>query len=99
MWPLYTISAQDAIVRHLNGTGDVICWYDRRILTPSRKDLYWPSIIVNSSHKNIKKSEVKLKKQTLYYCDHCVCGYCGGELTLTNMTYEHVIPKSKGGVS
>ena len=43
------------------------------------------------------KSEIRLKKQTLYYRDDAKCGFCGEELTLNSITYEHLQPKSKGG--
>ena len=61
---LYTIPAQDAICRYLNGTCQVVYWYPRKILTPSRKDLYWPSVIVNPPHKrnNAERNEIRLKK-------------------------------------
>src|SRR5579872_2575123 len=98
LWPLYAISANEAFVRYYTGSCQVVHWYDRKILTQNKKhNYYYPSVIVNPSHKNVHKSEVKLKKLTLYYRDHCCCSHCGTDLTLNNMTYEHVVPKSKGG--
>lgn len=93
---LYTVPTEDAIVRHLNGTCAVIYWYDRHVLTPSRHDLYWPSVIVNNSTKSFTK-EVRLKRSTLYYRDHCRCVYCDRDLDLNEVTYDHVIPKKRGG--
>lgn len=97
VFPLYTIPAEDAIVRYLNGKCEVVCWYDKKIQTPSRDDLYWPSVIVNYNSNSFKK-EVRLKKESLFYRDHCNCMYCGKELTLSTLTYDHYMPKSKGGL-
>lgn len=93
---LYTIPAEDAIVRYLNGNCQVVYWYDRHILTPSRHDLRWPSVIVNNNTKSFLK-EVRLKRSTLVVRDHFRCQYCYKPLSLNDVTYDHVIPKVKGG--
>lgn len=101
IFPLYTVPAEDAIVRYLNGKCEVIHWYDRKIQTPSRDDLYWPSVIVYWNARSFKK-EVRLKKESLFYRDHCKCVYCGTTLTIhgdsgNGLTYDHLHPQSKGG--
>lgn len=96
IFPLYTIPAEDAVARYLNEKCEVVCWYDKKIQTPSRDDLYWPSVIVNFNANSFKK-EVKLKKESLFYRDHCSCVYCGKSLTVQTLTYDHYIPRSKGG--
>jgi 5-methylcytosine-specific restriction endonuclease McrA len=93
---LYTIPAEEAIHRVLGGSCVVIHNYARPILTPSRDDLMWPSIIVNNNTKSFSK-EVKLKKSTLYYRDHALCSYCNKEISASDVTYDHVIPRKKGG--
>lgn len=96
LFPLYTISAEDAITRYLNNSCAVVEWYDRPILTASRDDLRWPSVIANYNGHSFKK-DIRLKKESLYYRDHCVCQYCGTPLTVHTLTYDHVIPRAKGG--
>ena len=98
LFPLSTISVEDAFVRYFKGNCQVVLWHDRRILTPSHKDLYWPSIIVNNKSAGVKSGEVRLRKTTLFYRDNCKCAHCLTDLTFNNMTYEHVLPKAKGGV-
>jgi len=96
IFPLYTIPAEDAIARYLNERCHVVAWHDHVIQTPSRNDLRWPSVIVNYNGQSFRK-EVRLKKESLYYRDQCVCVYCGDKLTPKTLTYDHVTPKSKGG--
>src|SRR6185437_1990432 len=82
LFPLYTVPVEDAIVRYFKNTCHVVLWHDRRILTPSRRDLYWPSVIVSKGSNVNKASEIRLKKMTLYYRDHCRCSHCLADLTL-----------------
>lgn len=96
VFPLYTIDAEDAIGRVLNGSADVVFNYDRPILTPSRDDLFWPSVIANKNGYKYR-DEVKLKRETLYYRDHGKCMYCGNDLSIPTLSIDHVIPRSKNG--
>lgn len=101
LFPLYAIAAEDAITRHLTGSGYVVAWYDRPILTPSSVELKWPSVIVNPSSYTYAR-EVTLKKDSLFYRDHCKCVYCGDDLTLRSgrsntITVDHYIPRGAGG--
>lgn len=100
---LETIPSEDAIQRYLNENCEVVAWYDRPILTPSRKDLKWPSVIMNLNSIN-NKNHVRLKNDTLYYRDHGICAYCKSPLELKGpkdnpykITKDHVYPTSQGG--
>lgn len=93
---LFVIPAEDAIHRILGGSCDAVFYYDRPILTPSRSDLYWPSVIVNRNGKSFKKT-VKLSKATLYYRDGGKCFWCERAMTIDEVTRDHVVPTSRGG--
>lgn len=96
IFPLYTVPAEEAIVRVIQGNATCIQEHPRHVLTPSRTDLYWPSVIVNKKFYK-KREEVQLKRETLFYRDHGICQYCENPLTLTTITCDHVMPKDKGG--
>jgi 5-methylcytosine-specific restriction endonuclease McrA len=93
---LYTIPVEESIARYLNGNAEVVFWHDRFVLTPSRHDLRWPSVIINNNTRSFKK-EIKLKRSTLYYRDHCQCVYCNRDMSIHEITYDHVMPKIRGG--
>jgi 5-methylcytosine-specific restriction endonuclease McrA len=100
VFPLSTMPAEEAIKAVLNDSCILVEEYHRRILTPSRHDLFWPSVIANKtgfSHKN----DVRLKKETLFYRDEGKCQFCHTELTLhkgpKEITRDHVTPKVMGG--
>ena len=92
----YTISAKDAIRRYLGESCQVVYTYNRKVLTPSRDDLYWPSVII-SFDKKYKNNGVKLTRQSLFYRDTGKCCYCQKQLSFSSMTVEHIIPISLGG--
>lgn len=43
------------------------------------------------------KSQVKFSRQNIYARDKHTCQYCGRRLTSDELTYDHVIPKFRGG--
>ena len=96
LFPLYTIPAEDAITRYLTDSCSVVVWYEDEIGTVKDLGLKWPSVIANFNGHSFKK-DIRLKKESLFYRDHCVCQYCGGELTISSMTYDHVKPRASGG--
>jgi len=96
LFPLYTIPAEDAITRFLTDSCTVVEWYDDAIGTVKDLGLHWPSVIANYNGHSFKK-DVRLKKESLFYRDHCVCQYCGAPLTLSKMTYDHLHPRARGG--
>jgi 5-methylcytosine-specific restriction endonuclease McrA len=96
LFPLYTIPAEDAITRYLTDNCDVVEWYPDDIKTVRDIGLKWPSVIANHNGNSFKK-DVRLKKESLFYRDHCVCQYCGKPLTVSRVTFDHVDPRAKGG--
>ena len=97
--PLYTIPGEDAMRRWTKNPEEVILFYNRPVLTQSREDLYWPSIIVNPTTKNTMKQEVKLWKENLLYRDDWKCFFCGEPITKNTLTKDHYTPQKDGGKS
>lgn len=93
---LSMISAEAAIVAVMSGDVTLLKSYDRTVLTPSRTDLQWPSVVVE---KKMYRTfgEARLSNLALYYRDHGRCQYCETSLTYQNVTRDHVTPRSKGG--
>ncbi|QIG65829.1 HNH endonuclease [Ochrobactrum phage vB_OspM_OC] len=94
LFPVKTIPAEDAITKVLTGSARVVLNHSNVIKTPSRTDLYWPSVIVTNKRFSEK---LRLKREALYYRDHGICQYCEKALKLNSFTYDHVVPRVKGG--
>jgi 5-methylcytosine-specific restriction endonuclease McrA len=56
-----------------------------------------PSVVrlLNSVKRNIKP--VKFSRQNIYARDKYKCQYCGEKFPPEDLTYDHVLPKSRGG--
>ena len=93
----YTVSAKDVIRKYLADSCHVVYFYDRKVLTPSRDDLHWPSVIISLDKKHKGNNSVKLTRQSLFYRDNGKCCYCQKQLSLSSMTVEHIMPISLGG--
>lgn len=96
LFPIKKMPVEQAIVRVLEGDSVLLASHERPCLTPSRNDLFWPSVIVNKRFEK-KRNDVILKRETLFYRDHGICQYCLAELSPTTITCDHVMPKAKGG--
>lgn len=61
--------------------------------------LYRPKTVRMLDYKPPKKMRryKRLTKKTLFERDKGKCGYCGKKLTLSSMTVDHVMPRSKNG--
>ena len=44
-----------------------------------------------------EKQTVFADRMTLYSRDQHICAYCGGEFSSSQLTIDHVLPKSRGG--
>lgn len=46
---------------------------------------------------SVEYSTVRMTRKLLYARDYNVCAYCGEEFGLTQLTIDHVLPRSRGG--
>lgn len=58
-----------------------------------------PEIIVLSKYEKMPKPKVHFSRRTLYKRDKMQCQYCGCKPGSEELTIEHVIPRSKGGLT
>jgi 5-methylcytosine-specific restriction endonuclease McrA len=100
LFPISSISARDAVTRCIAGSCEIVSCYDIRIKT-ANPDLimYWPSVIrsLDPKVKQLRSTPI-LDKEPLYYRDHAECSYCGKGLRVDEITMDHVVPESKGGL-
>lgn len=58
-----------------------------------------PEIIVLKEYNSLPTREVKYSRQTLFQRDKYQCAYCGKIFDKDKLTIDHIIPRSKGGLS
>ncbi len=78
------------------GKVEVIEEYERAI-RGIRVSIYLPAVIRLNRFIRRKTPIVKFSRQNLYVRDRGVCQYCGTPFEHKELTYDHVVPRSKGG--
>lgn len=94
--PLSTISWQNAIKAMFSDKVHVVKDYDNLFINSSSISLPVPSIVMlNTYHRPPTKA--KYTRKNLYIRDSYCCQYCGENFIHSELTIDHVVPKSKGG--
>ncbi|MBW1973662.1 MAG: HNH endonuclease, partial [Deltaproteobacteria bacterium] len=94
--PLKIVSWKKAITLVILKKVEVVEEYDKEIHTVSFS-IKIPSIIRLFRFIKRKENEVKFCRQNIYARDKNQCQYCGKTFETKDLTYDHVIPKSRGG--
>lgn len=72
--------------------------YDRFVRTP-RTAILVPRVIRLVRYDKIPKREVKFSRRNILARDEHRCQYCGKRFPASQLSIDHVIPKSRGGKS
>jgi 5-methylcytosine-specific restriction endonuclease McrA len=96
--PLNVVSWQKAIVMLTLGKVEVVETYDREIHGVSFS-IKLPSVIRLINFIKRRPSSVKFSRQNIYLRDKGMCQYCGRPYPRDQVTYDHVVPRSKGGLT
>ncbi|MBD3305666.1 HNH endonuclease [candidate division KSB3 bacterium] len=96
--PLRIISWKKAITLLILEKVEVIEHYDRMIHSISFA-LPLPAVVRLRHMVKWRKDDVKFSRQNIYARDQGLCQYCGKNLHHREITYDHVIPKSQGGIT
>jgi len=62
-----------------------------------RFDIAVPRIIRLLGYDRLPRQDVKLNRRNIYARDHSMCQYCGKKFPTTELSLDHVIPRSHGG--
>ncbi len=62
-----------------------------------RFDLAVPRIIRVLSYSRVPRQPVKLNRRNIFARDHNMCQYCGKRLPTSELSLDHLIPRSQNG--
>ena len=95
---LGTINWQRAVTLLTLGKVEVIEEYDDRLLRSRTWIIKMPAVVrLVKAFRKTKRQEVKFSRHNILARDNFRCQYCNTELNTQTVTYDHVLPKSKGG--
>jgi 5-methylcytosine-specific restriction endonuclease McrA len=94
-WPLSLVSGQEAVRAVFRGRASVVEEWDAVFRSPSR-EIRVPKIIALNEYAPISASP-KFCRRSILLRDRYRCQYCGEQFASNELTFDHVIPKAKGG--
>ena len=97
--PVTVISWQDAIIKFVLGKVEIVEEYNDKFIRSTNLILKMPAVVrlVNKFRKN--KEKIRYSKQNIFARDRWTCQYCGQSHTVGNLTVDHVLPRSQGGIT
>ncbi|SOC26707.1 HNH endonuclease [Thalassospira xiamenensis] len=101
MVPMSLISGQDAIKDTLSERLSVVETYDIPIRTQGSRlgnaiNMKLPSVVALKHYVSVDRP-APFTRYSVFIRDKKRCAYCQKELTMSEFTFDHVVPRSKGG--
>jgi 5-methylcytosine-specific restriction endonuclease McrA len=95
-WPLSLIPARDAVAAVYQDKVDVVeNWPDQFFHSPS-VTIPVPKVVALREYAPIH-ADPKFCRRSIFLRDHYKCQYCGGQFASQDLTFDHVLPRSRGG--
>lgn len=97
--PLGTISVARAVILTIKGTVTVEELDGDRVLRSARTAFPVPSVIRRRIYINVRQRREAsgMKRTRIYMRDKFRCQYCGDKKTASELTLDHILPRSRGG--
>ena len=96
--PIGIISWQDAITLVISGKAYIIEAYEKFIRS-AKKAWQVPAVIVLKRFVNYEHVKFSCSRKNIIIRDDNQCQYCGKLFESSQLTLDHVIPKSRGGTN
>ena len=65
----------------------------------TRKRIRIPRVILLQAYDHLPRARVRFSRLNIYARDRNTCQYCGVLLSSADLTLDHVVPRSRGGLS
>ena len=93
--PLSLWSWQDAVKASFQERVSIIAEYDRQVSSPSTS-FQLPSVIALKAYVPMNRTPA-FTRFNVFLRDHFRCQYCTIKLPACELTFDHVLPRAKGG--
>jgi len=97
--PLGTVSVARAVIMAFKNTVYVEELDGDRVLHSARESFPVPSVIRRRTYINIRRRREAsgMKRLRIYMRDKFRCQYCGEKKPASELTLDHILPRSRGG--
>ncbi len=97
--PVARVHWQRAVTLLFIGKVEVVEEYESTTIKSVTFSMKMPSIVRFIKALRTKKRVVKFSRENVYVRDKGRCQYCDSKLPRPEATYDHVIPRAKGGTT
>lgn len=73
----------------------IIKYYDNEYIHGVKQKYLLPSIAQVKNYINLYNKTIAFSRKNLFIRDNFTCQYCGQERCISQLTYDHVVPKSR----
>jgi 5-methylcytosine-specific restriction endonuclease McrA len=94
-FPLSLIAWQDAVQAVCSEKVAVVAEYDRVVRSPSTA-MRLPSVVALKQYQPLPR-RVAFTRFNLFLRDRFACQYCGEAFPACDLTFDHVVPRCRGG--
>lgn len=91
------ISWRRAVILWFEGKVEVVEEYSDFNLTSMSITIKCPAVVRLFAYVNGNRNKVKFSRVNVFSRDKYSCQYCGSQPGTSYLTYDHVVPRSKGG--
>ena len=97
--PLGTVSVARAVIMSFKNTVTVEELDGQRVLRSAHAEWPVPSVIRRREYINVRRRREasSAKRLRIYLRDKFRCQYCGDKKAATELTLDHIVPRSRGG--
>jgi 5-methylcytosine-specific restriction endonuclease McrA len=96
-FPLSLFNWEDAVRSVVKGSHVVVAEYDQVVRSPSTT-MRLPSVIALRDYVR-PPARVAFTRFNVFLRDHFKCQYCGDRHRASELTFDHVLPRSRGGTT
>lgn len=94
--PLKIISWMKAIELLLSGKAEIVEEYEDVTIRSVSLEINLPSILrLVKNFSRRKRQQAKFSRYNVFYRDNWTCQYCGDKFKSEDLTFDHVVPRSK----
>jgi 5-methylcytosine-specific restriction endonuclease McrA len=95
-FPIQVLHWQDAVKMRYEGTAEIVAEYTDEVCSPSTT---WrvPAVMRLRRMPKTKQRGIKFSRVNVYQRDDFRCQYCGQRFPASQLSYDHVVPRSAGG--
>ena len=96
--PLSTMSWEDAVHAVYGGRFQVVAEYEDLVARSPSLEIKIPSVIAHKEYVPVKRHPA-FSRTNVYLRDRYRCQYCGKRFPTRELTFDHVVPRARGGKS